>query len=89
MIGKTQLIALSPKKTLEGFIGGMASTVAFAVFVTGKLTQFQYLVCPQNELTIKPFDYPSCQVPNVFEPFLYHTPELPFIGIIFQENIYS
>jgi hypothetical protein len=47
------------------------------------------LVCPQNELTIIPFDYPSCQTPNVFEPFLYHTPELPLIGIIFHENTYS
>jgi phosphatidate cytidylyltransferase len=31
--GRTPLIELSPKKTLEGFIGGMVSTLVFAVWV--------------------------------------------------------
>lgn len=32
--GKTQLIELSPKKTWEGFIGGMFSTIGFAILVS-------------------------------------------------------
>ena len=33
LYGKTRLIELSPKKTVEGFIGGMISTFFFAFFV--------------------------------------------------------
>lgn len=35
--GKTPLIKLSPKKTWEGFIGGMFSTFIFAFAITGTL----------------------------------------------------
>jgi len=31
--GKTKLIELSPKKTVEGFIGGLVSTLVFAFIV--------------------------------------------------------
>ena len=33
MFGKTKLIELSPKKTMEGFIGGLISTLIFGVLV--------------------------------------------------------
>jgi phosphatidate cytidylyltransferase len=33
LFGKTQLISLSPNKTLEGFIGGFFSTIIFAIIV--------------------------------------------------------
>lgn len=32
--GKTPLIQLSPNKTLEGFIGGLGSTIVWAYFVS-------------------------------------------------------
>lgn len=33
LFGRTQLIELSPKKTLEGFMGGFVSTLAMALLV--------------------------------------------------------
>jgi phosphatidate cytidylyltransferase len=33
LFGKTQLIELSPKKTLEGFLGGFLSTFLMAFYV--------------------------------------------------------
>lgn len=34
MFGRHQLIKLSPKKTVEGFVGGYFATVIFAVLVS-------------------------------------------------------
>jgi phosphatidate cytidylyltransferase len=34
-MGRTKLIALSPNKTVEGFVGGGISTVIFAIWVSG------------------------------------------------------
>jgi phosphatidate cytidylyltransferase len=34
LFGKTRLIELSPKKTLEGFLGGFLSTFLMAFYVT-------------------------------------------------------
>lgn len=44
--GKTPLIALSPKKTWEGFIGGGICTVIFGSILSQFLCQWQYFVCP-------------------------------------------
>ena len=38
--GRTQLIKLSPNKTWEGFIGGGISTIIFAIYMSGYLSQF-------------------------------------------------
>jgi phosphatidate cytidylyltransferase len=38
--GRTQLIKLSPNKTWEGFIGGGASTIIFAIYISGYISQF-------------------------------------------------
>ena len=35
LFGRTQLIKLSPKKTVEGFVGAFFTTVVFAYFVSG------------------------------------------------------
>lgn len=35
LFGRTQLIKLSPKKTVEGFVGAFFTTVVFAYFVGG------------------------------------------------------
>ncbi|MDP2439068.1 MAG: phosphatidate cytidylyltransferase, partial [archaeon] len=48
--GKTSLIALSPRKTWEGFIGAVFSTIAFAFVAAYFLSQYDFLVCPREEL---------------------------------------
>lgn len=68
--GKRQLIALSPKKTWEGYIGGAASTFFFSLIVIYFLTQLTSalqsipgLTCAMRQPTIIPFNYPICEEP--------------------------
>lgn len=44
-MGKTPLIKLSPKKTVEGFIGGWAMTIVFGMLVR----LFRVLSCPATD----------------------------------------
>ena len=47
LFGKTPLIKLSPKKTVEGFLGGIFGTTIIAVFCGSFLTRFPYMICPE------------------------------------------
>jgi phosphatidate cytidylyltransferase len=47
-IGRTQLIQLSPKKTVEGFMGAWFFTVLFGLFMTHLLMRYSYFICPVN-----------------------------------------
>lgn len=44
--GRTQLIKLSPKKTVEGFLGAWVMTNLFGVFLTSLLMRSGYFICP-------------------------------------------
>ena len=46
--GRTQLIKLSPKKTVEGFLGAWVFTILFGYGLTNLLMQYKYFVCPVN-----------------------------------------
>ncbi|KAI8894095.1 cytidylyltransferase family-domain-containing protein [Globomyces pollinis-pini] len=48
--GKTPLIRISPKKTWEGFMGGLFATTLFGFFFAGFLASFPYMVCSLNEM---------------------------------------
>lgn len=48
--GRTQLIQLSPKKTVEGFIGAWICTIIFGFFMTNMLMRYKYFICPVNDL---------------------------------------
>lgn len=69
--GKTPLIALSPKKTWEGFIFGFVFTLLYAIFVTGILIQSNYLICPVKDLTLSAWDNIECAKNPVFIPINY------------------
>lgn len=47
-VGKTQLIKLSPKKTVEGFVGAWIFTVIFGIGMTNVLMRYKYFICPVN-----------------------------------------
>lgn len=66
-MGRTQLIALSPKKTVEGFLGGGLSTVIFAVFITDYLAQYPKVTCPETRITLVPFRELNCTRPAMFD----------------------
>ncbi|PIK37723.1 putative phosphatidate cytidylyltransferase 2 isoform X2 [Apostichopus japonicus] len=44
--GRTSLIKLSPKKTWEGFIGALFSTVAYGVLLAKYLAPYKMFTCP-------------------------------------------
>ncbi|KAJ3322562.1 hypothetical protein HDV06_002939 [Boothiomyces sp. JEL0866] len=56
-LGKTPLIKISPKKTWEGFIGGLIATVIFAYFFSGFIAQYPYMTCSLQDITFNPTGY--------------------------------
>jgi len=63
--GRTPLIKISPKKTWEGFIGGLISTIIWAFYVrfmqfSQYLSTFDYLICQPEMITLRPFQTLSC-----------------------------
>lgn len=44
--GRTQLIKLSPKKTVEGFVGAWLFTVIFGYILTHVMMRSGYFICP-------------------------------------------
>lgn len=79
--GRHPLIALSPKKTWEGFIGGFFCTllVGFCfAFVLSLFPQdssfYQFLVCPQEEINFQPFKFTTCKPIETFRMRNMHIP---------------
>jgi len=72
--GRTQLIKLSPKKTVEGFIGAWICTVIFGYFMINILIQYKYFICPVNDLGASALTGLECDPNPVFVPQPYHLP---------------
>ncbi|CAL3967171.1 unnamed protein product [Diplocarpon coronariae] len=72
--GRTQLIKLSPKKTVEGFVGAWILTIVFGVGMTNVLMRFKYFICPVNDLGANIWTGLQCTPNPVFLPRLYHLP---------------
>lgn len=70
--GKTPLIALSPKKTWEGFIGACFSTLLIGFFFSRFLAQFQLMICEKDDLN---FDHPSCAPALPYIPTPWPVPD--------------
>ncbi|KAF8210315.1 cytidylyltransferase family-domain-containing protein [Mycena galopus ATCC 62051] len=65
-IGRTPLIALSPKKTVEGFVGAFWSTMIFGVFWGTFFMQFKYMICPVHDLGVSAWSSMECTPNPVF-----------------------
>lgn len=63
-MGRTPLIKLSPKKTVEGFVGAFFSTVIFGVLWGTYFAQFDYMTCPVRDLGASAFDGVLTCTPN-------------------------
>ncbi|KAI9294527.1 phosphatidate cytidylyltransferase [Neoconidiobolus thromboides FSU 785] len=81
--GRTPLIELSPKKTWEGFIGGLIVTVLFGFGFSYLISLSNYLICPIHDLTVTFFSTNTCTLNPVFLPATYRLPEFisSYIGI--------
>jgi phosphatidate cytidylyltransferase len=65
-VGRTPLIALSPKKTVEGFVGALFSTILFG-FVWGTwFMQYDYMICPVHDLGVSAWSSVSCNPNPIF-----------------------
>ncbi|KAG1466704.1 hypothetical protein G6F56_004634 [Rhizopus delemar] len=75
--GKTPLIQLSPKKTVEGFVGGLIFTLIFGFLITTGLMRFNYMVCPVQDLGASAWSNISCEPKNpVFTAAAWKLPSL-------------
>ncbi|EIW83347.1 phosphatidate cytidylyltransferase [Coniophora puteana RWD-64-598 SS2] len=62
-IGRTPLIKLSPKKTVEGFVGAFWSTLLFSLAWGTYFMRFDYMICPVHDLGVSAWSAVKC-VPN-------------------------
>ncbi|KAI4096303.1 MAG: hypothetical protein LQ344_001129 [Seirophora lacunosa] len=76
--GRTQLIKLSPKKTVEGFVGAWILTIFFGFAMTNVLMRYKYFICPVNDLGANIFTGLHCNPNPVFLPQT-HTIHLPLL----------
>ncbi|KAG0152319.1 hypothetical protein CROQUDRAFT_35346 [Cronartium quercuum f. sp. fusiforme G11] len=66
LFGRHQLIKLSPKKTVEGFVGGYFTTVIFAVLWGTLFMGWNYMICPVRDLGVTAFSPVECVPNNAF-----------------------
>lgn len=74
--GKTQLIAISPKKTVEGFVGAWVFTSLAALILANVLSSYSYMICPVHDLDENIFSHLSCDVNPIFLPQQYRIPPI-------------
>ncbi|CAI4257349.1 phosphatidate cytidylyltransferase [Saccharomyces cerevisiae RM11-1a] len=76
--GKTKLIEISPKKTLEGFLGAWFFTALASIILTRILSPYTYLTCPVEDLHTNFFSNLTCELNPVFLPQVYRLPPIFF-----------
>ncbi|KAK4055009.1 phosphatidate cytidylyltransferase [Microbotryomycetes sp. JL221] len=66
LFGRHQLIKLSPKKTVEGFVGAFFVTIVFAVTWGTISMRYNYMICPVQDLSSNAFSNIQCEPNHVF-----------------------
>ncbi|GAA5965436.1 hypothetical protein JCM3765_002380 [Sporobolomyces pararoseus] len=74
LFGRHQLIKLSPKKTVEGFVGAFFVTVIFAVGWSTLFMRYNYMICPVQDLSTSAFSNVQCTPNHVFQWHKYRLP---------------
>uniref|UniRef100_A0A7S3V3L3 Phosphatidate cytidylyltransferase n=1 Tax=Aplanochytrium stocchinoi TaxID=215587 RepID=A0A7S3V3L3_9STRA len=64
-LGRTPLIRLSPKKTWEGFLGGMFATFFFGLLLSRFFSRFQLMTCPKMGFRLE--YWPKCEINPVYQ----------------------
>jgi phosphatidate cytidylyltransferase len=65
-LGRTPLIKLSPKKTVEGFVGAFWSTIIFALVWGTWFMRYDYMICPVQDLGVSAWSSVACRPNPVF-----------------------
>ncbi|CDU85180.1 hypothetical protein YYC_02949 [Plasmodium yoelii 17X] len=95
LFGKTRLIRLSPKKTVEGFVGSSVITILWGVGMTYLLQNYKFFICSQNLISFIPFYSlikSDCNSNSIFEKKIYYlsdelTAYLPLSKIYYTEMV--
>ncbi|WWD22124.1 hypothetical protein CI109_106613 [Kwoniella shandongensis] len=66
IFGRTPLIKLSPKKTVEGFVGAFICTLIFGLAWGTFFMRFPYMICPARDLGTNIFSQVTCRPNPVF-----------------------
>ncbi|EJF57662.1 phosphatidate cytidylyltransferase, partial [Dichomitus squalens LYAD-421 SS1] len=74
-VGRTPLIKLSPKKTVEGFIGAFFSTLVFGLLWGTYFMRFYYMICPVEDLGVSAWSGELHCTPNPV--FVWRDWEMP------------
>ena len=65
-LGRTQLFALSPKKTVEGFVGALFTTLVAGVIWATIFMRYDYMICPVQDLGGSAWSGLTCKPNPVF-----------------------
>ncbi|KAF5386248.1 hypothetical protein D9615_002239 [Tricholomella constricta] len=88
-LGRTPLIKLSPKKTVEGFVGAFWSTLIFGVLWGTYFMRFDYMICPVHDLGVSAWSSTQC-TPNpifVWKDWEIWNPVAVFLSTLFGRTI--
>ncbi|BGP50843.1 phosphatidate cytidylyltransferase [Rhodotorula kratochvilovae] len=66
LFGRHQLIKLSPKKTVEGFVGAFFVTIVFAYLWGTLFMRYNYMICPVRDLSTSVFSQVQCEPNSAF-----------------------
>ncbi|WWD07853.1 hypothetical protein V865_005960 [Kwoniella europaea PYCC6329] len=66
LFGRTPLIKLSPKKTVEGFVGAFICTLLFGLAWGTFFMRFPYMICPARDLGTNVLSQVTCRPNPVF-----------------------
>lgn len=90
--GRTKLIEISPKKTLEGFLGAWFFTALASIILTRILSPYTYLTCPVKDIHTNFFSSLTCELNPVFIPQNFRLPPIIFekfgVSVITAKPIY-
>lgn len=75
-LGRTPLIKISPKKTMEGFIGAWICTVFSGIVFCKFSRHFSYFICPMSDIGIHAWSNVTCTPNPVFLVSDHHVPTL-------------
>ena len=85
--GKTQLISISPKKTVEGFVGAWICTTFSSFLFTYIFSNVNYFICPVfDNIYTTFFSVVECDPNPVFIPQIYTLPSF-LVEIFHREYI--
>ncbi|KAK9370482.1 cytidylyltransferase family-domain-containing protein [Lipomyces kononenkoae] len=81
--GRTPLIKISPKKTVEGFVGAWISTIIIGMVLSHFLIKWKYMICPITDFSANVWSGLTCDpnpvflkrtfaVPSFLVPLVHH-----------------